>query len=133
MTGPAVQRIDGAILLQGPVLAELRWLLWRGVREIWRADSLHPSPAIDRLLSELPRAATTSGVGNIGSPPLDDSPDFTTTEQIGTTEAAQMLNISPRQVRYLADRLGGHKVGHGYSFPLAAIQEEAISRRGVGA
>lgn len=126
---PLVQRLDSAILLQGSVLAEVRWVLQRGVREIWRADSIAPSARITALLTEL-ATITTSPLGTEEVRDLDDSRDLIT-ETVSTLEAARLLGIGPRQVRNFSGRLGGHKVGGVLTFDLAAVQAEAARRKEV--
>ena len=52
----SVHRIENAVLLQGRTLVEVRWVLDRGARDVWRTDSVPPSSAITHVLKELERA-----------------------------------------------------------------------------
>lgn len=130
-------RIVNAILLQGPILAEVRWVLSRGTRDIWRTDSVPPSAAITRVLGELERAiaAATSEEGSAELPPPPTWEELVSTgpeDQLTTQEAARMLGITARQVRNLADRLGGRKIGTVLTLDRAAVEVE-IARRGAAA
>lgn len=53
------------------------------------------------------------------------SPDTAAGEPVwlGTTEAAQMLGKSDRQVRRLADQLGARRIGGRLAFPLDELTE----------
>ncbi len=126
---PAVLRLNNAILLQGPVLAEVRWVLQRGAREIWRTDNVPQSAAITRLLRELAVAASRSGSEQL--PPVANPPELYSEGQLDTEAAAQLLGISPRQVRNLSSRLGSRKVGGVLTFDLAAVQAELARREDV--
>lgn len=126
--GPPVQRLTAALLLQGPVLAEVRWVLQVGAREIWRRDSIPPSATITSLLRDLQElAAARSGNAEVPSPAEREA--LMTETRISTAEAAGLLGMGSRQVRNIQDRLGGRKLGGVLTLELAAVQAEAARRR----
>lgn len=129
MTGrsEAVQRVDGAILLQGSVLAEVRWVLQVGVREIWRRDCIPPSARVTHLLRDLQELAAAPGNAEVRLPA--DREALITEARISTAEAADLLGMGSRQVRNIQDRLGGRKLGGVITLELAAVQAEAARRR----
>lgn len=107
--GPPVQRLTAAMLLQGPLLAEVRWVLREGAREIWRRDGIPPSAAITHLLREL--GAVTSSQGHEDVPEVAEPEGLISETRISTADAAEVLELSPRQLRRLRDHLGARKVG----------------------
>lgn len=127
---PQVQQFGPALLLQGPVLHELRWVLEVGAREISRRDALSPSAAMQAL-----RHALISAITAHGNEELPPQPDLRrlNTEELGewltTEEVASLLGRQPRQVRNLAAQLGGRRHGTAWRFERAAVEAEIARRK----
>ena len=132
---PPVQRLGRAVLLQGPVLLEVRHLLALGARERQRRDALAPSPGLRHLLAVLSEAVAEDGAmtpprhGDVaaGAGPGDSGVERV--EEITTDEAAAILALGRRQVQRLAPSIGSRKVpGGALAFDRGAVLAYAAQR-----
>ena len=108
-TVPPVQRLGGAVLLQGAALLDARNLVVQGLRAAQR-NGIAPNDRVPRLAQALTDAAHMSETRHddtLSAVPVAES--FTTT-QIGTREAAQMLGCTQRQAQRLATDLDGRQL-----------------------
>ncbi len=96
-----------------------------------------PAPArVTRLISllecELAEHGRSDASAN-GSPEVPDGGPLPvsvlSTDPAGVEEAALVLGVSPRQVRNLAERLEGRKVGRTWTFDRGALEDEATRRQ----
>ncbi len=95
-----------------------------------------PAPArVLRLISLLEaelaeRSSATSATGSAEVPNEVDLPaSVLSTDPATVEEAAQVLGVSARQVRNLAERLEGRKVGQTWTFDRGVLEDEATRRR----
>lgn len=126
---PPIQRLGDAVLLQGPILAELRWVLGVGINVVTRRDAVVPASMI-ALRAELNRAIADRGDA---ATPQSADPESSVLEHdsdgISTVEAAAILGLQPRQVRHIHERLGGRRVGSTWVFDVEAVEAEVQRRR----
>lgn len=135
---PQLQRLGSAVVLQGQMLAELRWALAMGLQAMSKRDGYVP-PSLYALQSELKRAIAArdiesgnhsdEGSGNAAKGNAENVAQLTKREWIGSAEAASLLGLQPRQVRNLRDLLGGRKKGKALVFHRAAVEAEAERRK----
>lgn len=122
---PEVELLGSAVLLRGPIVAEVRRLLALGIRDAVRRDGLRPPARALRLLAVLDAAA---GV-RADVRPLPDPPGPRTVDSMSTREVAETLGLSDRQARRLADRLGGIRTTAGWRFGAEQVRDAAATRR----
>lgn len=108
---PAVQQLGPAVLLHGPAVIDVCYLLRLGIRETQRRDGIMPGPRLRELLDALEVAAQQ--VREVSARPGADVPERgehrSSGQPIGSKEVAVLLNRSPRQVRRLAATLDGYR------------------------
>ncbi len=137
MTAPAVQRLGASILVQGPALRELQYLLVLGARERQRRDALQASVGVRHLLALLAEAVdeddpvTRARHGDVaGGADSADSAVMGTPQEITTGEAAAILALGRRQVQRLASSIGARRVpGGAFVLDRAAVEGYAAQRR----
>ncbi len=137
MTAPAVQRLGASILVQGPALRELQYLLVLGARERQRRDALQASVGVRHLLALLAEAVdeddpvTRARHGDVaGGADSADSAVMGTPQEITTGEAAAILALGRRQVQRLASSIGARRVpGGAFVFDKLAVAAYAAQRR----
>lgn len=134
---PAVQQLDVAVLLQGPALLDVHYLVALGVREVKRRDGINPSPRLVELQRCLASAVGRyrAAVSLAGHADVPDHAAPTGSEHPGpedlltTREAAVILNICERHVRRLAPELGGAtRRGGVLLFDRGAVEALAATR-----
>lgn len=130
MTDP-VQRLGPAILLQGAAVLDANYLITLGVREARRNGI--PAPArILALLDALAktaaatRRASADGHADVPDHPL---PGQSVLTALTTKEAADMLDLSERQIRRLAPDLGGRLRHRTWTFDRGAVAAYAEHRK----
>jgi len=132
-----VQRLGASILVQGPALRELQYLLVLGARERQRRDALQASVGVRHLLALLAEAVdeddpvTRARHGDVagGAAPAD-SMVMGTPQEITTGEAAAILALGRRQVQRLTPSLGSRRVpGGALVFDRGAVEAYAAQRR----
>lgn len=112
MSGPSIQRLGSAVLLQGPALAAARYAVGIAQRGR-RSNGYAPSPTLTELEQALEAAEGRADVLII---PADAVSKSALAEPISTTEAARILGRSTRQVRRIAVSLDGHRIGGAWWF-----------------
>lgn len=111
---PTLQRFGPAIIVHGPPLDELLRLALLGARMRRDRDGIETSAATRVLLQTLADAASESGMspcraGDVAGHAV--SAQWNPMDEITTREAADMLDLSVRQIQRLAPALGGRKRG----------------------
>lgn len=118
---PPVQRHGGAVLFSGPAVRELETVLRRALPMLARADSV-PVPTRWRAIVELlNQAALELPVAEIRREAR--SPSLT------VWEVAELLGVGERQVRNLAQQLGGRKIRREWLFDRDVVEAEAARRK----
>lgn len=131
MSAPAVQRLSDAVILQGPALHDVAYLVGLGIRYRAQVDGSAPAEHHRRLLallSDVSVSVSADGHADVrseGAPAVWLPGDG---GSVHTDTAARMLNLTPRQVRRLADQLGGRRHGRTWMFDRAAVSAEAARR-----
>ena len=124
---PQVQRLDRALLIQGPAaLALTAHLLQQGAARVRDVDgTVLPGTA------ELIRAAReAAGMSQATSRPRDDDrkPTLESLEGIDAREAAGMLGVTVRHVQRLAASLGAQWDGRTLVYDRGAVEAYAAHR-----
>lgn len=121
----------GSVVLVGE---QARWDVLRALQmagEAGRRDGIGvPARVVDllRLLAaSLPAPTSTSAATSAEVPPLAVPAGSGT--WIDVAEAAELLGVSPRQMRNRAEELGGRKNGPRWQLPREAVEERAARRR----
>lgn len=155
---PAVQQLGAAVLLQGPALLDVLYLVDLGVREVTRRDGITPSPRLLELHRRLAAAAedyrrmSASGLGDVRNgavqavsswasapaflPGADAHSDGSGVGRGGhhpvvtTREAASILGLSDRQVRRLASagEIGPSRHGKNLLLDRGSVEALAANR-----
>lgn len=127
-----MQRLEGAVLLQGRAVHEVAHLVALGLRYRSQVDGCPPADRHRQLLVELTSAsASLAGVSETRKVSLPPEP--TGCESLGAAEAAHELGVSRQFVRRIAPELGGWRIGREWRFSRSAIAAEATRRREDGA
>jgi hypothetical protein len=126
MTIPGVQTLSDAVVLQGPVVAEVAYLVNLGLRHRANLDGTAPSVrqrALLRMLTDTAEAvlAVPDARGHADTRATPDLAESTFVGEMNTAEAARLLGITPRHVRRLARSLDGRRVKGTWSFDRAAV------------
>ena len=121
MTGPAVQKLGDALLLQGPAIADAYWLVSTGIRAAERnGHAVRPDVyRLQSLLGECRDALSALRQRDV-APPADDS--ASDVELISTREAAEVLHMSTRNVQRIAASLDGRLTAGRYVFDRAVVE-----------
>lgn len=131
MTGaPAVQRLGDAVLLQGPAVADVAYLVEVGLRAISGRDQITPQArwlTLQRGLREVAADLDVAPARQSALPQISH-PEESTSESITTKEAAVTLQLQERQVRNLAPSLGGRIVAGRLLLDGSAVRAEAVYR-----
>ena len=133
----AAQRLDTTgpvLLLTGPVLVDLNWLVTLGIQVARQRDGMTPRPRLLELQRIVAAAAqdvraAASGRADVRAAP--DSPELPQDDPdawIGTREAAITLGLSQRQVRRIATSLGTVQHGRVHLFRRLAVEAYAAHR-----
>lgn len=129
----AVQRISGAVLLQGSAVHEVAHLVGLGMRYRSQVDGCPPAERHRRLLVELTAASaslsTVSETTKVSLPPSSAEFDV---EAVGAADAAHALGLSVQFVRRIAPEMGGWRVGREWRFSRSAVAAEAARRQESG-
>ncbi len=125
MTIPGVQTLSDAVVLQGPVVAEVAYLVNLGLRHRANLDGTAPSVrqrALLRMLTDTAEAvlAVPDARGHADTIATPHLGEFGVGE-ISTAEAANVLGVSPRHVRRLARSLDGRRVKGTWLFDKHAL------------
>lgn len=129
---PAVQQFGDAVLLRGPAVIDVCYLLRLGVRETARRDGITPGPRLRELLDALEHAAAI--VRGVSACPGEDVPDQherrSSRQPIGSKEVAVLLDRSPRQVRRLAATLDAQRgPGGAWTFDRQTVTDYLTNAR----
>jgi hypothetical protein len=122
------------VLLQGPAVADLAYLATLGLRYRARTDGLPATVHHRRLLALLTAAAVDLAAmsGRDGHADGHQAPDLPTSEVgevVMRSEAvARALGITARQVRRMAEELGGRRIGRVWEYDRTAVLA-AVTRR----
>lgn len=132
VTAPAtVQRLGTAVLVQGAAVPALARLAARGLRDRDR-DGLPPSPSLAALVAVIEAAADAAGdvspARPAGRPALATSAGWEPPRGVTSSEAADLLGLSVRQVRRLKEDLGGWYGGTKLMFDPERIAEYGAMR-----
>lgn len=133
MSTPAVQRLGSAVLLQGPAVHDLAYLVGLGLRYRSTVDGTAPAQhhlQLLSLLADMAEATLTPDVREQGTSDVRSevgSSDLKV-KRVDTAAAARLLGITTRQTRRLASHLGGRRVKGNWSFDRAAVVAEAQRR-----
>ena len=129
---PDSERIPGAgVLLRGPVVAIRS--SWNGAIDLFqRRDGISPSRRLRELMIMIRQESTddSARMSRAGHGFPESTPDQAGFEQgVVTREAADLLGISPRQVRRLAPLLGGKHIGRMLIFDRNAVERATCELR----
>ena len=130
MTGPSLQRFGGMVMVQGPAVTHAYYLVSVGLRAVRRGTAPIPSRFL-QLQAELAAAAAevrASATGHNDVAPHVPQAQSGCEDNIGTVEAAQILQLSHRQVQRIAADLDGRHVGGCWVFDRAGVQAYATHR-----
>ncbi|NKS20860.1 hypothetical protein GS467_06500 [Rhodococcus hoagii] len=124
MTGPPIQQLGAAVLLQGSALTAARHAI-RAAQHKRNRDGLVPSPTLVELDAAL--------VSALGHPDVRDevdlSPSVHESDDITIADAAALLGVSDRQCRRLATQLGGRVIGGRWLLDRQTVNDYLIERR----
>lgn len=131
MTGPGVQRLADAVVIQGAAVADLAYLVTLGLRYRTQVDGCAPSEPHRRLLAMLTDAslvptADASGRADVRKPVPPAG--WVSVDSVGSEMAGRMLGITGRQVRRVASEMGGRRVKGSWRFERAAVSAAAARR-----
>ncbi len=133
MPTPAVQRLGSAVLLQGPAVADVAFLVGLGMRYRARVDGTAPSAHHRALLSTLNDTAEATLAADVrdGHTDVRHHADASQSDGVGVDSetAARLMGISMRQVCRLAPELGGRRVGRVWTFDRAAVLAAVAHRK----
>ena len=119
MSGPSIQRLGSAVLLQGPALAAARYAVGIAQRGR-RSNGYAPSPT----LTELERALEAAeGRTDVPTSSVDAVSKSALAEPVSTNEAARILGRSARQVRRIAATLDGRRIGGAWWFDRQTVTD----------
>lgn len=129
---PAVQQLGDAVLLRGPAVIDVCYLLRLGIRETQRRDGITPGPRLRELLDALEHAAAI--VRDVSPRPAEDVPEQgkrrSSRQPIGSKEVAVLLDRSPRQVRRLAETLDARRgPGGAWTFDRQTVTDYLTNAR----
>lgn len=118
-------RAGSAVILTGPAAESALQAVLIAVRAR-RANGLPPAPAYRVLAAAL--HAARSADGHTDAPEPHGAQDFPLEPTIPAHEAAQRLGVGARQIRRLAPRLGGRKIGGRWFVDETALTEHLRGR-----
>ncbi|AMY53425.1 hypothetical protein [Rhodococcoides fascians] len=134
MNRPAVDRLGDCLLLSGPAIADLYWLVSVGIRAVERNG--HPiRPDAYRLQQVLRSCRDDASAARHDDVAEPADVALSAENFIGTAEAALILGRSRRQVQRIATSLGGRIINGGWQFDANAVeayQADADERRKHG-
>jgi excisionase family DNA binding protein len=118
------ERRQGVLMARGAGANGLADQLERSFRQLRLSAEWHVRAASG---AALPLAEATEGLAAEAGPGLDVN------EQITTTEAARMLEVSPRRITQLIldERLSGRRVGRAWLVDSGSVQDLLEARRTV--
>lgn len=134
-TVPAIQRLGSGLIIQGPAVGDLAYLVELGLRYRAGANGAAPSVEHRRLLAVLRETADiaftpdNASRGRRTSAKPADPEQLNAEGWVGSMTAAQLLNIGPRQVRRIAHELGGIRTHGKWSFSRSAVISAALRRK----
>ena len=127
MTIPGVQTLSDAVVLQGPAVAEVAYLVNLGLRHRANLDGTAPSDrqrALLRMLTDTAEASLALPPTPRGHADLPATPDLAESTVVGemkTAEAARLLGVTPRHARRLAADIDGRRVAGAWTFDRSAV------------
>lgn len=134
---PPVQILGDSVLMRGPAVLDQLAAMGALVRELKRSGLQVPPRILDQQLAFAlttkvirDKQEPTSQVRHRDATSEASQQDLTSTVQIGTREAAQMLGVTPRQVQRLAATLDGRRLANGHLiFDRLAVEAYALAVR----
>jgi len=128
VTGPAVQQLGAAVLLQGAALLDARRFVTLGIRAASR-DGIPAPSRVALLLRALTDSAALTDPGHADGPALPSGAASEMTETLSTSEVAEMIGLSARQTRRLARTLEARQLRNGvYVYDRTAVDAYLIER-----
>lgn len=125
MNESGLMRDGGVVVLSGSALRTTTLAVLAGIE--WRRSKRRPFDAQEAVACELLEAMAAAGHSDVRLPPISDAgPVEQPTMPI--TEAATRLNISTRQARRLAPRLGGQLIAGRWLVNETAIAQHIEGR-----
>lgn len=130
MTGPPLQQLGPAIVLQGLALADVRRCIVTA-QDVSSGDGIGPPARLRQLVAAIDAALAVT------ERPAADTADVreeavgagSDHEEIGSEEAARILRRDPRTVRRLAADLGGRRSpAGGWLFHRSTVTAYAATR-----
>lgn len=117
-------QLPGAVVITGGTLAVVVRLC-EAAQASRRRNGLPPAGRLADLAGACQRAMAAPGHTDVRERAGDEAGpiDVELTERVTTTQAAELLAKSERQLRRLAPRLGGRKVGGTWYLDLDAIAQ----------
>jgi hypothetical protein len=123
---PEVQQLGSSVLLSGLALHDARRLIVRGITEATR-DGIAPHPRLRYLLTAIESAMSAVGHCDVA---VDLMPQDSPQSSIGTTAAATILGLSPRQVQRIGSSLEGRRTpSRTWIFDKATVEAYGFERR----
>lgn len=122
MSTPPIQRLGNAVLLQGRAVDAAYLAAAATIHQLTQKGAPIPAP-LSALLSACRSASTHRHGDDAPTAPTTDS-----TQQIDTTEAAHLLDRTPRSVQRIARSLDGRKLNGTWVFDRAAVLEYRTMR-----
>lgn len=121
MNRPAVDRLGDCLLLSGPAIADLYWLVSVGIRAVERNG--HPiRPDVYRLQQVLRSCRDDASAARRDDVAEPAGAALSAENFIGTAEAALILGRSRRQVQRMAADLGGRIINGGWRFDADEVE-----------
>ncbi|MBA8794928.1 hypothetical protein FHX74_002556 [Friedmanniella endophytica] len=118
-------KVEQALLISAREAPLLRYWLSFAKDPLWTVNGM-ADDRYEKLMAAL-KAISPNGTAEVPPPP--DPVDSVVRDRIGSAHAARLVGVSERQVRNLADQLGGRKVGRSWTFDLAAVEALVIDRQ----
>lgn len=129
---PVVQILGDAVVIRGAAAVEASRLLSRGVAAVERQDGIRANNRVLLLLSAVAEVAGMSAcpVSDVRNETSSARSGSGVTHRIGTREAADLMEISERQVRRLASDLDGRIHRGRWTYDFNAVQAATANRTG---
>lgn len=123
-----------AVLLEGPALRHCAVLVGNAIAQRRIRNGVPPSTLHlalhDALVAAARHSQEMSDSGHADVPEMVGGAESGAEGEISSSHAAELLHLTPRQVRRIATHLDGRRVAGRWTFPRAAVQAVAADRNG---
>lgn len=121
MNEPGLSRHGGVVVLSGPALRTAAGAVLDGIK--WRRSKGQPFDAQEALACAFLEAMAATGHSDVRLPAVCDPVSVEEQPTVTVPEVAERLDVSQRQARRVAEKLGGCKFGGRWFVTETALRE----------